>query len=92
MNCHICYQVSDGDSLLKINNNNDCYCVDCMNSWIDSLNLSIDIHLADLDEWIQTGLNDKFNDNETIRLRNPKTNMPLSEEELRKIYNYIKVS
>jgi hypothetical protein len=83
--CHICY---NNDFILNLNNHDD-YCKECLNKWINSLNLAIDIHLADLDEWILTGLNDTYDDKQTIRLRNPKTNLPFSENELEKIYNFL---
>ena len=52
------------------------------------MNLSIDIKLADLDEWVLTGLEDRF-DNGVIRLRNPKTNLSFNINELIKIYEYL---
>ena len=85
--CSICYE-DDGD--LKINNY-DYYHCNCLHKWINMLNLSIDIENADLEEWVITCLNDTFDDNITIRLRNPATNLPFSTTELTNIFHKLKL-
>ena len=90
MECQICFTEKDEELIIHINNNHDIYCKNCLSLWITNLNLSIDLDLADLEEWVITGINDTFDDNVTIRLRNPKTNIPYTQLELEQIYNFIK--
>ena len=89
MECQICF--TEKEDIITMNNNHDIYCKNCLSLWITNLNLSIDLDLADLEEWVITGLTDTFDDNITIRLRNPKTNLPYTQLELEQIYNFIKV-
>lgn len=83
-NCQICY---DCQGLFI--NNNDIFCKKCLRQWINILDLSIDINNADLDEWIVTAKNDKYEETDTLRLRNPKTNLTFNDNELIIIYNYV---
>ena len=86
--CHIC--LSNCPNTIKVNNGHDVYCNNCLSTYIKTLNLSIDIELADCDEWLITGLEDTLDDNQTIRFRNPKTNSRFVEEDLEKIYEFLK--
>ena len=82
--CQICLENNNN----LIINQYDHFCKDCLVTYIYSLNLSIDIQLADLDEWILTASVDKFNSG-IIRFRNPKTNLKFNNNELIRIYEYI---
>jgi len=85
--CQICFNLEL--NTINVNNDHDVYCKTCLSTYIQSLNLSIDIQSADLDEWVLTGLEDTFDDNHTIRLRNPKTNVGFTEDELERIYQFL---
>lgn len=85
--CPICNTDFTKSKMLCINQY-DCFCKECFFTWVKQVNLGIDIELADYDEWYITATEDTFDDNQTLRLRNPKTNLPFTEEELKYIYNY----
>ena len=87
--CQICYCESNLDNNCLLLNNYDVFCKNCLSKWISSLNLSIDIELADIEEWVQTGREDTYSESNTIRLRNPKTNLPFKVNELEQIYNFL---
>ena len=55
--------------------------------YIYSLQLGIDIDLATEEEWVITARSETFDNSNTIKLRNPLTNLHFSEDELRNIYN-----
>lgn len=51
------------------------------------LNLGIDIDIATQEEWVITARSDTFDNSNIIRLRNPLTNLPFTDDELKNIYN-----
>ena len=85
--CPICNTNFIKSKMMCINEY-DCFCKECFFTWVKQVNLGIDIELADYDEWYITATEDTFDDNQTLRLRNPKTNLPFNENELKYIYNF----
>lgn len=85
--CHICNVEYSCSDILRLTSH-DTFCNSCFFTWIEHLNLGIDIDIADFDEWSITAKEDTFDDNQTIRLRNPKTNLPLTDSQIKYIYDY----
>ena len=79
--------------MLQISNHNR-HCVNpkIFKEWIHFLNLGIDIDLATEEEWIMTAMSDTLPNSNVLRLRNPFTNNPFSEEDLKHIYHEYKTT
>jgi hypothetical protein len=65
---------------------------DTFKKYILYLNLGINIDLATEEEWVITARSDTFDNSNIIRLRNPLTNLPFTDNELKNIYNELTTS
>lgn len=79
------------NEMLKISGNHYVH-LNTFKKYICSLNLGIDIDLATEEEWVITARSDTYDNSQTIRLRNPLTNIPFSDNELKHIYHNLTTS
>lgn len=83
--CPLTLTFNNENQMLKISDNH--YVLPKkFKEYINSLNLGINIDIATEEEWVITARSDTFDNSQTIRLRNPFTNMPFTDNELKHIY------
>ena len=84
MTCPISLQSLDNTCTININEYHSFH-ISSFLTYIDTVDLHIDIRNASEEEWIMTAMTDTY-PNGNIRLRNPITNLPFSQKELIVIY------